>query len=256
MSSLNEPFANGDSILHRLNPCTRIICAALFTIPCALLKDMQAAEAGLTIGLLMLFAANLPLEKVFKRLLVVNVFTCFLWLFIPFSMPGHSIAKWGPLSVTQEGIQLATLITIKSNAIVCALMALIGTIPIHDLGPALQQLKIPNKICHILLFSYRYIFVIYQEYKTMRRAMSARGFQPGTNTHTYKSYAWLVGMLLIKSWDRAERVQNAMRCRGFNGNFYTLTTFNTTRSDFIIITTCCTATLIIILLELVNRGIL
>ena len=84
-------------------------------------------------------------------------------------------------------------------------MALLGTIPVQDLGPALQQLNIPDKLCHILLFTYRYIFVIHQEYTTMRQAMRARGFKPRTDTHTYRSYAWLVGMLLVRSWDRAER---------------------------------------------------
>ena len=72
----------------------------------------------------------------------------------------------------------------------------------------------------------------------MRKAMQARGFKPTTNTHTYRSYAWLVGMLLVKSWDRAERVNDAMRCRGFRGRFYSLTEFTAKPTDTIFLVAC------------------
>lgn len=209
------------------------MCAGIFTIPCALLHGLESALAALVVGLLFLISAHLPMGLVFRRLIIVNMFTIFLWFFIPFSTPGATAYQLGPLSITTEGLRLALLITLKSNAILCSIIAMISTIPVQDLGPALQRLKVPGKICHILLFTYRYIFVIYQEYTTMRQAMSARGFKPKTNSHTYRSYAWLVGMLLVKSWDRAERVHSAMCCRGFRGRFYTLTTFSTSTKDYI-----------------------
>ena len=134
-------------------------------------------------------------------------------------------------------------------------MALMGTIAVQDLGPAMQQLKIPNKLCHILLFTYRYIFVIHQEYMTMRQAMTARGFKPRTNRHTYRSYAWLVGMLLVKSWDRAERVHGAMRCRGFLGRFYTLTEFTTHPKDYLFLAVCLLFALGIAAAEIAYRGL-
>ena len=52
--------------------------------------------------------------------------------------------------------------------------------------------------------------------------MRIRGFVPRTNIHTYRSYAYLVGMLLVRSYDRAERIHKAMLCRGFSGKYYTL----------------------------------
>ena len=57
-------------------------------------------------------------------------------------------------------------------------------------------------------------------------AIKIRGFQPGTNMHTYRTYAYLLGMLLVKSYHRAERVRAAMLCRGFEGRFYELTEFS------------------------------
>jgi cobalt/nickel transport system permease protein len=56
--------------------------------------------------------------------------------------------------------------------------------------------------------------------------MKIRGFQPRTNLHTYRSYAYLAAMLLVHSHDRADRVYQAMLCRGFHGKFYSLRTFS------------------------------
>lgn len=238
MAALEEPFASGNSFIHGMDPRIRLLCSCLLTIPTALLQSIDQATASLLVGLTLILLAKLPLGLVAKRILVVNAFILFLWLFLPFSLRGTPIFTLGPFAATTEGVKLATLITLKSNGIVLTLMALMGTIAVQDLGPAMQHLKVPDKLCHILLFTYRYIFVIHQEYVTMRRAMSARGFCPKTDTHTYRSYAWLVGMLLVRSWDRAERVHGAMRCRGFRGRFYSLTSFTTSAKDYAFLATC------------------
>lgn len=249
MASIASPFATGDSLIHRLDPRIRLLSAAALTLPTALLHRTNASLAALGFGIILILLTRLPLGKVAARVATVNVFILFLWLFIPFSLPGTPVFTWGPLAATHEGVEFALLITIKSNAIVLALLALLGTIGVQDLGPAMQQLKIPGKLCHILLFTYRYIFVIYQEYVTMRQAMRARGFKPKTNKHTYRSYAWLIGMLLVKSWDRAERVHNAMRCRGFRNQFYSLTEFSTSFKDYAFLVGCLLSSAVVICLE-------
>lgn len=254
MASIAEPFAHGTSFVHRMDPRVRLLCAVLLTIPTALFQSLSASMAAGSIAVLVAVTAELPFALLMRRLLAVNVFIAFLWLFLPFSTPGTPLTTIGPLAPTREGLDLALLITVKSNSIVLALAALLGTIRVQDLGPALQQLRVPEKLCHILLFTYRYIFVIYQEYTIMRQAMAARGFKPKTNGHTYRSYAWLVGMLLIKSWDRAERVHGAMRCRGFKGRFYTLTRFKTRIADIFFLLLCALSAAVPCAMELMHRG--
>ena len=63
--------------------------------------------------------------------------------------------------------------------------------------------------------------------------MKIRGFAPKTDLHTYKSYAYMVGMLLVRSFDRGQRVHNAMLCRGFKGNLYSLSKFSFKRHDIV-----------------------
>ncbi|GAK59882.1 cobalt transport protein [Candidatus Vecturithrix granuli] len=61
--------------------------------------------------------------------------------------------------------------------------------------------------------------------------MKLRGFHPGYNRHTFTMYGYLVGMLLVKTLDRAERIVQAMKCRGFRNRFLTLTPLQFTRQD-------------------------
>ena len=81
--------------------------------------------------------------------------------------------------------------------------------------------------------TYRYVFVLEQEYQRLMRAVKIRGFQPATNLHTYRTYAYVVGMLFVRAAERAERVQQAMLCRGFKRKFYCLQEFKAGRGGLI-----------------------
>ncbi len=52
-----------------------------------------------------------------------------------------------------------------------------------------------------------------------------RGFKAKTGKHTYKTYSYVVGMLLVRAHERAKRIHNAMICRNFSGDFFTLKTY-------------------------------
>ncbi len=231
LSGIREPFSEGASLAHRLDPRGKIVVAALFAILVAVTRSYVVAVAGLALAIIYLALARLPLKQVTVRLLLVNSFIFFLWLVLPFTYPGDPVWHFGPLAATRQGLAYASLITIKSNAIIIALIALVATVPIVTLGQALHDLKLPDKLCHLLLFTYRYIYVFEQEFRRLVQVMKIRGFQARTNLHTYRSYAYLAAMLLVRSFDRAERVFAAMLCRGFNGTFYSLKSFSWQRRD-------------------------
>jgi cobalt/nickel transport system permease protein len=194
--------------------------------------------------------ARLRIVEVLKRLLVVNGLVVCIWAVIPFTFPGEPLFRLGPLGAAREGIELAAQITLKSNAIVLAFMALVATIPFSTVGHALHWLRVPDKIVHLLLMTYRYIFVLEQEYQRLIRAARIRGFQPGTNLHTYRTYAYLVGMLFVRAIDRAERVRWAMICRGFKRKFYSLQEFRAGAGSWVFLLLMSAAVLGIAVLEL------
>jgi cobalt/nickel transport system permease protein len=187
--------------------------------------------------------SRLELGSVTKRLLAANSFTIFLWLTLPLTYGGKEFIHIGPFTLSSEGIRLATLISLKTNCIVLSLIALLGTSRIARLGHALEGLHFPKSLCFLLLFSYRYIFVIYQEYQKLTRAASLRCFVPATNIHTYRTYGYLFGMTLVRSWNRANRVHHAMLLRGFDGRLIPLEQQMVGRGDIFFLVIALTATI-------------
>jgi cobalt/nickel transport system permease protein len=228
---ISEAYAIGNSCLHRLDPRLKIIAATLYAFLVASANRFSTLAAALLISSILLVLTRLPFPALAKRILLVNGFIGLFWLILPWSIDGSPVAAAGSLTLSREGILLAASLTLKSNAILFAFIALVATSSVATIGQAMNRLGFPDKLVQLLLLTYRYIFVLEQEYVRLRRAASIRSFEPGTNFHTYRTFAYLAGMLFVRAAARAERVQQAMRCRGFHGKYRTLHEFALTRHD-------------------------
>jgi cobalt/nickel transport system permease protein len=230
---IDEAFARGDSLLHRRDPRVKLIAALCLVAIVALTDSFTAVLLGM---------ARPEPRAVGKRLLATNSFTLFLLVTLPLTYGGAPLVVLGPLHFSSEGLRLAALITLKANTIVIALLALLATSTVVRLGHALEQLGFPRKICFLLLFSYRYIFVIHQEYHKLLRAAQLRCFVPSTSLHTYRTYGYLFGMTMVHSWNRSFRVHQAMLLRGFDGQLIPLYRQRIDRKDQLflgILLLCC-----------------
>lgn len=230
---LNEPFISGDSIIHQLDPRYKIIFTIIFSCSVALSNNFTALTAALLTALGLVYCAQLKPAAVLHRLGTLMGFTIMIWIFLPLYSQGDIWWQVGPLSFTREGIFLAGRITLKAIIILMIFMSLAATMSIATLAAGLDRLKVSNKLIFLLIITYRYIFVLKQEYQCLQRAIKVRGFRPGTNLHSYKTYAYLIGMLLVRAALRGDQVQKAMRCRGFNGKFHSLCDFKTQPRDLI-----------------------
>jgi cobalt/nickel transport system permease protein len=228
-----DVLAVGDSTLHRIDPRVRVAAATAFSVVVAASYHLPALGAALTSSIVLAALARLPAVAVARRLVVVNGLVIVLWAVIPFTFPGEPLWRVGPLAASHDGVRMAAQITLKSNAIVLCFMALVATMAPATLGHALHRMHVPDKIVHLLLMTYRYIFVLEEEYQRLSRAARIRGFRAGTNLHTYRTYAYLLGMLFVRAAERAERVHWAMRCRGFRRKFYSLQEFRARGRDIL-----------------------
>lgn len=246
---IKEDFAIGSSFLHQRDATSKILIAMCFALHVAVISSVRLGVASLAISLVFLFMAGLSPLVVLKRLLLVNLFTLFLWLTLPFTYQGGEKILFYGVELSQQGIHLATLITLKTNASIIAFISLLSTSSPAAIGRGLESLKVPRKLCYILLFSYRYIFVIHKEFLTLYRAAKMRCFTAGTNMHTYRTFAYLFGMTLVRSHNRAQRIQQAMLLRGFDGQLRSLHSSQKTLTDYIFLGTCLAIILALFLLQ-------
>ncbi|MBF0451561.1 MAG: cobalt ECF transporter T component CbiQ [Candidatus Magnetomorum sp.] len=222
---IQEPFATGHSWIHRIDPRYRIVFSGIISLTIAISNQFPALVTGLFFSMVLVGLARLNIKAVIKRLTVVFGFLLLIWATLPLTFEGEALYHLGPITITRQGVMLSAQMTIKSIAILLIFMALITSMTIVTLGHALHRLRLPDKLVYLLLMTYRYIFVIEAEYQCLQKAIKIRCFKPGTNIHSYKTCAYLIGMLFFRASIRAERVHQAMLCRGFKGKFYTLNHF-------------------------------
>ena len=219
-----------------LSPGTLILAATAAAFAFSSVSQLPAALASLGIGLglaaaAMRFAGKGSLPFMLRRLAIANLFIAFLWLTVPWSVPGTPILSLGPLHLTQEGLFLAGMVTLKCNAILLTFLALTSGLSLPVIGCALERLRVPARLVYLFLFTCRYIHVIKTEWQKLQTAAALRGFVPRTSLHAYRTIANHLGLTVIHSMDRAARIYEAMLLRGFDGKFLTVTPLRTRHRD-------------------------
>jgi cobalt/nickel transport system permease protein len=109
----------------------------------------------------------------------------------------------------------------------------LATAPLEANLKAAHALRVPGFLIHIALLTYRYLFVLAAELGRVRVALRVRGYRNRPNAHSYRTIGQVAGMLLVRGAERAERVGQAMRCRGFDGRFRSLVEFRTVAADVV-----------------------
>ncbi|MFZ5586191.1 MAG: cobalt ECF transporter T component CbiQ [Thermodesulfobacteriota bacterium] len=226
-----ETLAHGDSLFHRLDPRAKLMAALAFSLAVALARQWPAPALGLALAAAGAAAARLDARELAKRLIAVNGFTALLWVLLPWQITAGADPLGLGLAWSPAGLALALLITLKANAIVLGLTLLLATSPMNHIFHALAHWRVSPRLLQIFFFFYRYLHVLHQEWHRLFLGLRARGFRPRSSLHTYRTYAYLLGNLLLRSLDRAQRVYQAMLCRGFKGTYWLLDHFHWRRRD-------------------------
>ncbi len=248
-----SPAPDGDVHAHGLvdgvDPRMRIVAAAGFAVTVVACSWIPALVLALAIALVAMLTTRLPLRSTLKRMAAMDGFIIFILVLLPFTMPGEPmLTLWG-MTASWDGLHKAVAIALKANAVILMLMVLVGTMEPVTLGHALHSLGVPAALVHLLLFTVRYIDVLQDEYQRLRMAMKARGFRPSNSLHTYKSFGYLVGMMLVRALERSERILDAMKCRGFTGTIPLLAEFELTSRDAVFATAMSSVVVLLAFLE-------
>ena len=207
-----------DSPLARLDPRWKLAALTLAILVTGFLQTLSAIVVALTFAIVLLAIARLPARFLFWR---YGAFLLFLLLFLVLL----------PLTEGREGFRSALRVGTRALAIYSFGLVLLGSAPFADTVHAAQALGIPKAITQITLLSYRYIFVLADEFSRIRLALRLRGFRNKMNRHSYRTIGNVTGALLVRGADRAERIGQAMRCRGFDGHFRSLQRFRMRLAD-------------------------
>jgi cobalt/nickel transport system permease protein len=206
-------------LLDRLDARVRVVATLATVIALLTIRSPVVLAALLPITVLAALSTGLTTRDLAARLVHVEGFLIVLAIMLPLTVPGPTWAALGPIELSCPGLDRAILILLRVNLAALAILILVAGLEPVRLGHALARMGVPAKLVHILLFTARWVALVRDEARRLHDAMRARAFRATTSRHGLATLAHFVGQLLVRAFERAERVDEAMRCRAFAGRF-------------------------------------
>ena len=204
-----------DTPVHRLDARAKALVTAAFigVVMSFPRYDVSALTPFFLYPLALLTLGRIPTRAILTKVLVAAPFALAIGVFNPL-LDRQPVAAIGPFVLTGGWLSF-TSIMLRFALTIGAALALIACTGMYRLGAGLERLGCPRVFVVQLLFLYRYLFVVAAEGGRMMRSVAIRS--TGAKPLRLRVYGSLVGQLLLRAMDRAERVYRAMVARGFDG---------------------------------------
>lgn len=225
------PVPGKTSWLHRWDARVKLVSFFAVMLVCATVQTLSAAACAFLGACVLLLMSGVTVRAFVLRLGAVMAFLVPGFLLIPLTAPGPSV-EWLGLSLSLHGLQLSLLLALRALSVVALTMALLQSTPPPVLLRAAEQLRCPPVLVQVALLAYRYLFSLRQELSRMRSALQTRAFADRPSWSSYQVLARMVGITLIRSLERTERIRQAMYCRGYRGRMVSLDPFALRRADW------------------------
>lgn len=256
-----DRYHHGQSQLHRLDPRVKVIVTIVFILSNALLPD--GAWIAFALAWSFILVANLHsglgIWFTFKRSFIALPFALAA-ITVLFSIPGQPVTSFHflmwDLTITDAGLLRFVSIVVRSWLSVQMAILLVAVTEFPKIIHALTHLRVPAIITVIISFLYRYLFVLTDEVMRMLRARQARS-AAAVGIRSGGGVAWraqiaghMAGQLFLRSYERSDRIYNAMLSRGYKGELMTIHPHQFHRSDLVIGIFCI---LIFVLIQIAGR---
>jgi cobalt/nickel transport system permease protein len=256
-----DRYHHTESFIHRLDARVKVIVTVAFILSNSFLPDGAWVGVGLS-WLFLLLAnklSNLGITFTFKRSFIALPFAL-IALTVLFSIPGKPLATFQfllwDITITDMGLLRFVSILIRSWLSVQMALLLVATARFPDIVHALEHLRVPAILTTIIAFLYRYLFVLADEVFRLLRAREARS-AAAAGSRSGGSVAWrakvagnMAGQLFLRSYERSDRVHNAMLARGYAGHLRTIYPHELRRMDYL---ATALALFILLLLQMIGR---
>jgi cobalt/nickel transport system permease protein len=209
-----ERLAESPGPLRGLDVRIKIVATIAFVV--AVVATPAGAWWALAAGAALLAAvvgvSRVPVRYILARWLGFLLLVAFLAALVAQAHPDRARLGWWAV----WGSILA-----KNSLAFVAVLTLAATTPIRHLLGGLGRLGVPAILVSTLHFMIRYLHVLGDELGRMTLARRSRTFRRSGRLD-WGLLTSLIGTLLIRSFERGERVHAAMLARGWDGTIRTL----------------------------------
>ena len=161
--------------------------------------------------------SRLPWGQWRDRLSYPTGFILLMVVLLPLTA-GRTLTGWqvGPWGIYWEGLELAIVIFARFLSLFTVALVLLGSTPLLTLVRSLRAMGLSPVLVDLFLLTYRYLNDIQNNWQRMMISARLRGFE----WKWYRRRHWatlvqLLGSLLVRSDQQAQRVHQAMILRGY-----------------------------------------
>lgn len=226
-----EELAEGKTAIHRLHPMAKMITTIVYLV--VVISFNKYNISGLMpfffYPILLMALGEIPYQSVLSRLLIALPFSFFAGLSNPFLDRNIALFIFGiPVS---WGILSFFSILLKTALTVMAVLILIASTSMDKIAHEMIRIRVPRIFVMQLMLTYRYLSLLITEANNMMTAYHLRSKrQKGIQLIHAGTF---LGQLLLRSFERAEKVYQAMKCRGYNGDYHFARSDRMRSSDYI-----------------------
>ena len=224
-------FFPGFSVIHKLDPRTKIVLAILFIVSIFVANNV-AAFLLLTFAVIVTIAlSRISFKVIFKGIkpiIFILIFTAILNLFLTTGEGEPLVQFWG-IKIYEEGIVRAFFMAYRVVLLIVGTSVLLTytTSPIsltdglESLLSPLKAIKIPVHLFAMMMsIALRFIPTLVEETEKIMNAQKSRGadFSSGGLVKRAKALIPILIPLFVSSFKRADELATAMECRCYRGD--------------------------------------
>ena len=218
----------GDSVLHRLDPRTKIIIAIFYMV---LVFVIQAAVPMILLCLFtlaLIILSRVPIKYVLNSIKPILFILIFAFVINLFTVKGDAWLNLGPLTITYQGIYTALRMAARLTLLILSttLFMTLTTTPIL-IADAMEKLLNPlrkigfpaHEMAMMMSIALRFVPTLLEETDKIMKAQSSRGADYDTGGLIAKARG-LVSVLIplfVSAFKRAEDLAVAMEARCYRG---------------------------------------
>ncbi|MDY0192227.1 MAG: energy-coupling factor transporter transmembrane component T [Aliarcobacter butzleri] len=200
----------------RFNPAISLICAFIFTLS----ASFSNFNIYFLLPIIFLVAVNFSNSlEVLKKLLFLNLFIFTIFIFVWF----------------QADFYEAINIYLRTNIIIFFNLLLFFDSKGLDIIRGFFLLKFPKRFISAFYFTWKMIIELQNEFKNIKISLVSRNFSNKTSLFTYQTYGNILGLLFIKSMQKAQNLKDSFDLRGFNGEIYLNSDFSLSKYDYVLL---------------------
>lgn len=221
-------YLPGDSVVHRLDPRTKIILMAVYIAIVFVVKSLLVFLLPVVLLVAMFAFARVPASYFFSALKPMKWLLVFMFVINLFATQGSTVwFEWRFIRLTKEAVEQAVYITLRLVLLVAGTSILtLTTSPIaltdglEKLMSPLRKLRFPaHELAMMMTIALRFIPTLMEETDRIQKAQMARGadFESGNLFQRAKSMIPVLVPLFVSAFRRADELAMAMESRCYHG---------------------------------------